>query len=230
MTLTDEQRNNSGPCARFSEVRADSFAAGKMAAEYFLEKRFENFAFVGEIRRENWSEQLGQGFADRLAETGKNCFRYTAVTKNHNQWHFAETAPNGCVSATDSEEKVREWWGSEKFSQCNIGLLCENVLVIDVDNRVVTLVAPDSKDDNGDFARIIDRVGPLPNSPTSLSGNGGYHLLFQRPAADLKGTNGLVWDGQKTDIDIQVGAINTSLFRRRSTRIHNKPTNDTELN
>ena len=41
--------------------------------------------------------------------------------------------------------------------------------------------------------------------PISLSGNGGYHLLFQRPAADIKGTKGLIWDGKKTGIDIQVG-------------------------
>ena len=86
VTLTDEQRRLSSPCARFSEVRADSYSAGKMAADYFLEKRFENFAFVGEIRHENWSEQRGQGFADHLAESGKTCFRYTAVTKSHKQW------------------------------------------------------------------------------------------------------------------------------------------------
>ncbi len=86
VTLTDRQRAPSGSCANFSEVRADSHAAGKLAAEYFLDKRFDNFAFVGEIRRENWSEQRGQGFIGRLAEVGKTCFRYTAMTKSLSHW------------------------------------------------------------------------------------------------------------------------------------------------
>lgn len=86
VTLTDEQRSKSSPCARFSEVRADSVAAGRMAAEYFLEKQSEHFAFVGEIHQGNWSQQRGQGFVERLAESGKTCFQYTAARKSRNRW------------------------------------------------------------------------------------------------------------------------------------------------
>jgi len=86
VTMTDKQRNKPSPCARFSEIRADSVVAGKMAAEYFLEKQFEHFAFVGTIYPENWSEQRGHGFIERLKESGKTCFRYAAVTKPQSQW------------------------------------------------------------------------------------------------------------------------------------------------
>ena len=86
VTMTDKQRSKSSPCARFSEMRADSAAAGKMAAEYFLGQQYEHFAFVGTIHRDNWSEQRGQGFTERLAKSGKTCFRYTAVTKSQSHW------------------------------------------------------------------------------------------------------------------------------------------------
>ena len=130
----------------------------------------------------------------KLVRLGYHVFQCLPRSKFPNK----ATAPNGCVSATGDEGKVRDWWSLENFPQCNIGLLCDNVLAIDVDNK-------DGKDGSGDFTKIIDRVGSIPNSPISLSGNGGYHLLFQRPNADLKGSNGLVWDGTKTGIDIQVG-------------------------
>ncbi|MCL2120120.1 MAG: bifunctional DNA primase/polymerase [Planctomycetaceae bacterium] len=128
----------------------------------------------------------------KLVRLGYHVFQCLPRSKFPN----TETAPNGCVSASGDPEKVRDWW--TRFPHCNIGLLCDNVLVIDVDNK-------DGKDGSGDFATIMDRVGTVPDSPISLSGNGGYHLLFQRPDADIKGTNGLVWDGKKTGIDIQVG-------------------------
>ena len=86
ITLSDEQSSPESPCARFSEVRADSIAAGKMAAEYFLEKRFQYFAFVGEAGKENWSEQRRQGFVDRLTEAGKTCHHCKMLSKLHRNW------------------------------------------------------------------------------------------------------------------------------------------------
>jgi len=129
--------------------------------------------------------------ADRLVRLGYHVFQCSPKTK----LPFT-TAPNGCNSASGDPDVVRGWW--ERYPNCNIGLKCDNVLIIDVDNK-------NGKDGNGDFARIADRVGPLTTGPISLSGNGGYHLFFQRPDADIKGVNGLKWDGKKTGIDIQVG-------------------------
>jgi hypothetical protein len=69
------------------------------------------------------------------------------------------------------------------------------VLVIDVDN----------KNGNSDFSRIAERIGNVGACPINKSGNGGYHLLFQKPNIEIKSSKGLIWDGKKTSIDIQVG-------------------------
>jgi hypothetical protein len=128
----------------------------------------------------------------RLVSLGYHVFQCIPKTK----LPFAVTAPEGCKSASGGPDIVRGWW--ERHPDCNIGLKCGNVLVIDVDNK-------NGKDGNADFVRIIERIGPVPNGPISLSGNGGYHLLFQRPSIDIKGSKGIVWDGKKTGIDIQIG-------------------------
>ncbi len=129
----------------------------------------------------------------RLVSLGYHVFQCVPQSK----LPFAETAPEGCNSASGDPDVVRKWW--MKHPDCNIGLKCDNLLVIDVDNKK-------GKDGSKDFTRIMERVGPVPSGPISLSGNGGYHLLFQRPDADVKGSNAIKWDGKKTGIDIQVGS------------------------
>ena len=128
----------------------------------------------------------------RLVSLGYHVFQCLPRSKFPN----TETAPNGCVSASGDPKTISDWW--TRFPDCNVGIRCDNVLVIDLDNK-------NGKKGSGDFSRVVDRVGPVPEGPISLSGNGGYHLLFQRPDADIKGVNGLKWDGKKTGIDIQVG-------------------------
>lgn len=51
------------------QVRCDSEAAGRMAAEYFLDRGFAHFAFVGDGRTA-YSEERQRGFAQRLQRQG----------------------------------------------------------------------------------------------------------------------------------------------------------------
>jgi len=44
-----------GTLARHSIVRSDTAAVGRMAADYFLARKFAHFAFVGEIHGAEWS-------------------------------------------------------------------------------------------------------------------------------------------------------------------------------
>ncbi len=131
--------------------------------------------------------------ADRLVRLGYHVFQCQPRSKEP---FWEKTAPHGCNSASGDPELVRKWWAD--FPDCNIGLKCDNLLVIDVDNK-------NGKDGSGDFMRIEDRVGQVPKCPISRSGSGGYHLLFQRPEVEIKGSKGIVWDGKKTGIDIQIG-------------------------
>ncbi|MDR1492035.1 MAG: bifunctional DNA primase/polymerase [Planctomycetaceae bacterium] len=130
--------------------------------------------------------------ADRLVQLGYHIFQCQPRSKIP----FGITAPNGCKSASDNPAVVHDWW--TRFPDCNIGLRCDNVLVIDVDNK-------NGKDGSSDFLRIAERIGAVGACPINKSGNGGYHLLFQKPNVEIKSSKGLIWDGKKTSIDVQVG-------------------------
>ena len=54
---------------RFPQTGFDDVAIGRMAGEYFLNRGFRNFAFLGQAEREN-ARQRHQGFAEVLAERG----------------------------------------------------------------------------------------------------------------------------------------------------------------
>jgi len=63
-------------------VLPDNEHAGRVAAEYFLGRKFNHFAFSG-IRDARYSDLRGKGFKDRLAEAGYDCdtFEY-----GHHNW------------------------------------------------------------------------------------------------------------------------------------------------
>ncbi len=70
----------SHPISRLSRVACDSREVGRVAADYFLERRYTNFAFVGEINDIHWSRDRAEAFAARVAERGFACQSYPALT------------------------------------------------------------------------------------------------------------------------------------------------------
>lgn len=69
---------------RVPSVVADFEAAGRMAAEYFLERGLRRAAFLGTSRR--FSERLRRGFQERLAAAGVPCIFETSA------WGYEDTA------------------------------------------------------------------------------------------------------------------------------------------
>ena len=63
----------------YSVVQSDTEAIGRLAAGYFMERKFENYAFVGEIHGLAWSVKRGQAFAKHLAESGFKCHISLAI-------------------------------------------------------------------------------------------------------------------------------------------------------
>ncbi|MDO5113883.1 MAG: substrate-binding domain-containing protein, partial [Planctomycetia bacterium] len=59
-----------------SKLVCDSVRLGEMAADYFLQRGFEQFAFVGEYSQVIWSRRRLEGFTQRLAENEKTCQVY----------------------------------------------------------------------------------------------------------------------------------------------------------
>ncbi|MDO4583985.1 MAG: DNA-binding transcriptional regulator [Planctomycetia bacterium] len=54
-------------CGRIS---CDSYRVGEAAAEFYLERNYRNFAFVGARKKVIWSRRRGEGFVQTLTEKG----------------------------------------------------------------------------------------------------------------------------------------------------------------
>lgn len=66
--------------SRLSRVSCDSFEIGRVAADYYLERHYTNFAFVGEINGIHWSLDRADAFSSRVAEKGFACRIYPSLT------------------------------------------------------------------------------------------------------------------------------------------------------
>lgn len=69
MDLSEEQLAPDHPLSSISELRPDSHAAGRLAAEHFMERGLRQFAFCG-YSGQVWSRRREEGFCMRLAEAG----------------------------------------------------------------------------------------------------------------------------------------------------------------
>ncbi len=81
--------------------------------------------------------------------------------------------------ATSHEATIREWWS--RWSDANIGCHAEGMIVLDKDPR-----------HGGDesLADLIAAHGPLPDTPTILTGGGGNLYLFDAGGATVKNNAG----------------------------------------
>ena len=68
-------------------VRRDSRAIGEMAARYYRERGYSDFAYVGEPGGYPWSAERRQGFAETLAAAGLGCAVYDRfLEKDRHDW------------------------------------------------------------------------------------------------------------------------------------------------
>ncbi len=67
---------------------SDAQSIGELAADFFLERGFTQFAFVGAPIDINWSRNRAKGFHDRLAHAGFSCHNY-ATTRRSSDDHGA---------------------------------------------------------------------------------------------------------------------------------------------
>ena len=69
------------PLSLVSRVECDNAPLGRCAAEYFLERKFRHFAFIGQVNDASWSEQRRQTFSDRLAKDNFICTVYPRLSQ-----------------------------------------------------------------------------------------------------------------------------------------------------
>lgn len=112
--------------------------------------------------------------------------------------------------ATRSREQVEKW--AAAYPGCNWGIVCSNVIVFDLDRK--------KKDADGNEYFLTDEemfehwnyfreTYHLPEAPEVITGSGGRHFYYKRPAGDFIAATGFkyVRDGEtvKSNIDIRVG-------------------------
>ncbi|MDA3925404.1 MAG: XylR family transcriptional regulator [Kiritimatiellae bacterium] len=80
-----------------SVMASDQRAVGEMAAEFFLERQYQEFAYVGEVQGINWSRDRGKAFAKAAKQAGYPCHTYGPLTaRQKKDWGF-------------EREKLRKW-------------------------------------------------------------------------------------------------------------------------
>lgn len=73
---TPEMRAPGHPLAKFPCLRVDSRGTGEQAARFFLERRYNSFAFVGEAHGAYWSRERGEAFRRTVQAAGRAYFEY----------------------------------------------------------------------------------------------------------------------------------------------------------
>jgi hypothetical protein len=88
---------------------------------------------------------------------------------------IGKLAPRGRNSATTDPKKIKLWW--RQYPKANIGLPTgpeSGLVVVDIDPR------------NGGDRQNLERLGPIPNTPTAKTGGGGVHILLKHPGRKVK--------------------------------------------
>lgn len=67
------------PLTQHCCVIRDHAAVGRSAADYFLDRQYTHFAYVGDVNNKPWSSERARGFAERVAEQGFPCDIYPAL-------------------------------------------------------------------------------------------------------------------------------------------------------
>jgi len=107
----DETILPGSPFSKLSCTLDDSESVGRIAADYFLARGYQHFAFVGDPLNRNWSRLRGESFARQLAQAGRTCHVYPTpadvdeTSEPHGPlgaWLKALPKPTALLAAMDS--------------------------------------------------------------------------------------------------------------------------------
>jgi len=128
------------PFCRCSYVQNDAVSVGRAAADYFLDRGFKRFAYVGEVLDRSWSRGRGQGFIDKLSEAGFACQVYPSLTQNEiNDWaieqarlaHWLATLPKPVALFAAMDIRARQVLDTCLISDIKVP---DDVAILGVDN------------------------------------------------------------------------------------------------
>lgn len=114
-------------------------------------------------------------------------------------------AGQGADHCSNDPALIAEW--EERFPGCNWGVVCENIIVFDLDTKQDGVSLSEDETVKA-WGWLCDRYN-IPGTPVVTTGTNGRHYYYKRPSAKIKGSTRVKFniDGKeyKTNIDIRVG-------------------------
>lgn len=138
--IEDVLSPQSGPRAgHVVTLLCDHRAEGRAAAEYFIDRHFTNFAWLGPEAETEWSNARCRGFSERLADSG---FGYTDLTAGENALAARLAAlEKPCALFASHDFRARE--AIDAASTAGIAVPRDlAVLGVDNDIAICTTVSP----------------------------------------------------------------------------------------
>ena len=168
-TLLTRMRPAGGWCC----VLRDQTGLGRAGAEYFLERQYSHFAFVGDVNDAAWSLERARGFCERVAECGCGCDRYPSLPQRERDdfgleqrrlrsWLRALPKPIALMAAWDRRAR-------QVLDTClDAGLsVPHEIAVLGIDNDEIlcetttpslSSVALDGENNGFEIAKLLDRL------------------------------------------------------------------------
>ena len=178
-------------------VRRDHQNLGRLAAEYFLDRGYRSFAFVGSARPACWSDGRRAGFVARLAKAGHLCSCYPDPTPDEVA-DFAVEAPRlgawlAALPKPAALYTVKDMRGQQILAACmDAGIrVPENLAVLSTDDDAVlcetttpplSSIALDGENTGRLCARILDDL--LHGRPTEPLVDIAYPRIVTRRSTD----------------------------------------------
>jgi len=160
------------PAGGWCCVLRDQTGLGRAGAEYFIERRYTHFAFVGEVNDAAWSLERARGFSERVADAGCACQRYPSLPRRERAdfgleqkrlraWLRALPKPVALMAAWDRRAR-------QVLDTClEAGIpVPHEIAVLGVDNDEIlcetttpplSSVALDGENNGFEIARLLDR-------------------------------------------------------------------------
>ena len=80
------------PLAQHCCAVRDHAAVGRSAADYFLDRQYAHFSYVGDAQNKAWSCERSRGFSERVAEQGFACAVYPVPPPRERRFRPGEQA------------------------------------------------------------------------------------------------------------------------------------------
>ena len=178
-------------------VRRDHQNLGRLAAEYFIDRGYRSFAFVGSACPADWSDGRRDGFAARLAKANLPCSCYPAPSPDE-MADFAVEAPRlgawlAALPKPTALYTVKDMRGQQILAACmDAGIrVPEDLSVLSTDDDAVlcetttpplSSIALDGENTGRLCARILDDL--LHGRPTEPLVDIAYPRIVTRRSTD----------------------------------------------